>query len=174
MARRAAGGSPRLRERFESATIVLCIRFDSGYLTRKWCQCPPRTNDADAARCLGPSSSSSVVRSRWAAGGLGQVRAMQRLVTKSADQEVPVVDERVLHTGLSEVGRELRLPHALGEPQPRGPNAEAAFEVLAHARDLLEAVGAGERGEDRLIESREEELGPAIGGEPADQIEPRH
>src|SRR5439155_1093100 len=58
-----------LLERFESATIVLCIRFDSGYLTRKWCQCPPRTNDADAARCLGPSSSSSVVRSRCAAGG---------------------------------------------------------------------------------------------------------
>ena len=49
--------------------------------------------------------------------GLGQVGAMQFFVTKSADQKVPVVDERVLHAGLSEVGRELRLPHALGEPQ---------------------------------------------------------
>src|SRR6266576_2487965 len=44
-------------------------RFASAYLTRKWCQCPPRTNAVEAARRSGPSSSSSLVRSCWAAGG---------------------------------------------------------------------------------------------------------
>src|SRR2546428_8933029 len=102
-----------------------------------------------------------------AAVGLGQMRTVQLLVPKSADQEMPVVDERVFHAGVGEIGRQLRLPDPLGEPQSGRRHPEAPLEVLAHAADLLEAVGAGERGPDRLIESGEQHLEPATPGEPA-------
>ena len=37
--------------------------------------------------------------------------------------------------------------------------------------DLLHPVGARQRGEDRLVEPREEELQPAVGREPAELVE---
>src|SRR3989442_12170334 len=76
-----------------------------------------------------------------AAVGLGQMRTVQFLVTKSADQEVPVVDERVLHAGLGEIGRQLRLPDALGEPQTGRLHPETPLWILTHATDLLQTVG---------------------------------
>ena len=87
--------------------------------------------------------------------GLGVMRAVQLLVAETTDQEMAVIDERVFDAGGGEIGGELRLPHTLSEPQSGRLDAEAALQVVAHPPDLLQPVGAGQRGENRLIESGE-------------------
>ena len=104
---------------------------------------------------------------------LGVVRAMQLVGAKSAHEEMSIVDEGVFHTGVGEIGGDLGLPHALGEPQSRRGRAEAPLEILAHAADLLEAVGAGQGREDRLVETREQKFELAIGREPSNEVQPR-
>ena len=91
---------------------------------------------------------------------------------ESADQEVAVIHERIFDARFGQIRGQLRLPHPLREPQPAGVDAEATLQVFAHATDLFEPVGAGERREDRLVESSQQQLHAAIGGQPADHVEP--
>ena len=98
---------------------------------------------------------------------------MQVLAAEAADKEMPVVDQRILHARCREVGGQLRLPHAFGEPQSRGLHPKATLEILAQATDLLEPVGPRQRGQDRLVEARQQHLEMPVGHVPADGVEPR-
>ena len=104
--------------------------------------------------------------------GFGVVGTMQLVVAKAAHQKMAVIDEGVFDAGRREIGCQLRLPHPLREPQAGRLDAETALQVCVHSPDLLQPVGAGQRRENRLVESREQQLQPAIGGEPADHVEP--
>src|SRR5437667_10794306 len=101
------------------------------------------------------------------------MRAVQRVALESADEKVTVIDERILDARFRQIRGQLRLPDALREPQSGRRDAEAPLEVLAHARDLLEAIEAGERRENRLVESGEQQFQAAVGREPANHVEPR-
>src|SRR2546425_5793749 len=101
------------------------------------------------------------------------MRAVQLFVPESTDQEMAVIYERTLDAGVRETRGQLRLPHSLRKPQAGRLHTEAPLQELAHSADLLEPIGAGERREDRLVESREQQLQPAFGGKPANHVEPR-
>ena len=102
---------------------------------------------------------------------LGPERGVQLLGGEAGDEEVAVVDQRVAHAGVGQVGGELRLPDPLGEPEPARVDAEAAAHRLVHPVDLLDPVGAGQRGEHRLVEAGQQELDPAVGGQAAEPVE---
>src|SRR6266571_1764244 len=73
MARRGAGGSPRARHSADSASIFLCMRFASGYFTRKFRQCPPRKKaPSGPATRSSPRSRSSATRRATACAGSAQ------------------------------------------------------------------------------------------------------
>ena len=69
---------------------------------------------------------------------------MEPLGGEAGDQEVAVVDQRVPDPGVGQVGGELRLPHALGEPEPACVHAEAIAHRLVQPVDLLHPVLAGQ------------------------------
>src|SRR5437016_1456933 len=74
MARRAAGGSPRSRHSADRASIFLCMRFASGYFTRKFRQWPPRTNaPSGPATRSSPRSRSKAPSRPTACAGSAQV-----------------------------------------------------------------------------------------------------
>src|SRR5204863_8929051 len=90
--------------------------------------------------------------------GLGVMGTVQLVVAKPADEKMAVVDEGIRDAGCREIGGELRLPHALGEPQSGRVRAEALLQVLAHPADLLQPVLSRQRCENRLVESGEQQL----------------
>ena len=98
---------------------------------------------------------------------------VQLLVPESTDEEMAIIHEGIFDTCVREIRGQLRLPHSLRKPQAGRLHTEAPLQVLAHAADLLEPIGAGQRRQDRLVESREQQLQPAIGGQPANHVEPR-
>jgi hypothetical protein len=89
----------------------------------------------------------------------------------TGQREVVVVDEHVLDPGLGENPRQVRLPDALGEPHPAGPDAELRLEEGGQPLDLSELVVIGQHGEDRLVESAGQELDLAARRDGAEQIE---
>src|SRR3989442_3725592 len=80
---------------------------------------------------------------------------VQLFVPESTDEEMAIIDERIFDTCVREIRGQLRLPHSLREPQAGRLHTKAPLQVLAHAADLLEPIGAGQRGEDRLAPTPE-------------------
>src|SRR5688572_17828491 len=66
---------------------------------------------------------------------------VQLLTLKSANQKMPVIHQHVPDARVSEIGGELRLPYALGEPESAGGDAQAGLDRLPHPDDLLDAIG---------------------------------
>ena len=97
---------------------------------------------------------------------------VQLVVAEPADEEMAVVHERVGDAGRREVGGELRLPDALGEPQSGRIRAEALLQVVAHPADLLQAIFSWQRCQNRLVESGEQQLEFAVCRQSADHVEP--
>ena len=96
---------------------------------------------------------------------------MELLGGEPGHQEVAIVHQRVAHAGVRQVGGELGLPDPLGEPEARRIHAEARADRLVQPLDLLDPVLARERRQHRLVEAGEQELDPAVGGEPAEPVE---
>src|SRR5256886_2831744 len=84
---------------------------------------------------------------------LGEVVASERVRVEPGQHEVAVVQEHVLDAGLGEHARQVRLPHALGEPHPARTHAEVRLEERGEPLDLTELVVIGQNGEDRLLET---------------------
>ena len=61
-----------------------------------------------------------------------------------------VVEDRPLVAARHEVGGQGRLPDALGEPGTARPSPEPGGQLVAHPAQLGDAVGLGQRGQDRL------------------------
>src|SRR5215216_2993530 len=100
-------------------------------------------------------------------------RSMQLLRREPGDQEMTVVDQRVAHTRSCQIGRKLRFPDALGEPEAASIYAEAAANRLVHPLDLLDPVGAGQRGKHGLIEAGQEQLHPTIAHQLPEEVQVR-
>ena len=102
----------------------------------------------------------------------GDVRPVQLVAAEAAHQEMAIIDERIFDARFGEILHEPWLPDALGEPETGGVHTKAPRQVLAHARDLLETVGLGQRGEYRLVKPGEQQLQLSIAHQPADHVEP--
>src|ERR687898_2257656 len=89
---------------------------------------------------------------------LGPERRMQLLGRESGDQKVTVVDQRVAHTCRCQIGRELRFPDSLREPKAASVDPKAVANRLVHPLDLLDPIGAGQRGKHGLVEAGQEQL----------------
>ena len=96
---------------------------------------------------------------------------MQLVPLEAAHEKMTVVEHHVAHTGVGQVGRQIRLPHPLREPQPRRLDSEAALDRLAHPRHLLDPIGGDERREHRLVESGQQELDVTVRRQPPDHVE---
>ena len=84
-----------------------------------------------------------------------------------------IVHQRVPHPCLRQIRGQLRLPHALRQPEPARFHSEAPFDRLAHPVDLLDPVEPGQRRQHGLVEPREQQLQAPVHGEPRDPVEQR-
>ena len=75
--------------------------------------------------------------------------------------------------GVCEVAREVGFPHALREPESRVARTESVLKILAHPRDLLQAILARQRGQHGLIEAGEQELRAARAAEAREIVDER-
>ena len=96
---------------------------------------------------------------------------MELLGAEAGGEEVAIVHEDVANARVGEVGGEIGLPDALGEPEAGGLDAEPRADGLPHPLDLLHPVAPGERGEHRFVEAAEEDFHLSVGGEPAQPVE---
>ena len=104
---------------------------------------------------------------------LGEVVPAEVLGLEAGQREVAIVDEDVLDARLVERARQVRLPHALGQPHAARPHTELGLEELAQALDLPALVGVGQDRQDGLVEATGEELDPAAGDDLPEQVEGR-
>ena len=102
---------------------------------------------------------------------LGAPRHVQLLTLESGDEKVAIVHQHVADAGVGEIGGELGLPHALGQPETGGADAETRLERIAHPVDLLDAIVARQRDQHRLVVAGEQQLDFAGRDQLADQIE---
>jgi len=84
---------------------------------------------------------------------LGQVVGVERLWAESGGEKMPIIHEDILHPRLTEVLHDRGLPDALRKPEPPGPHAEAAVEILAHHRHLAPSVLPWKGRQDRFVEA---------------------
>ncbi len=82
-----------------------------------------------------------------------------------ARAQVVVVEDRPLVAAAHQVGGQGWLPDALGEPGAAWPPAEARSELVAHAPELRDAVGDGQRDKDGFGPAAAEDLDLAAVGE---------
>jgi hypothetical protein len=103
----------------------------------------------------------------------GPVRRVKLLGGEPRYEKMPVVYQRVADAGIGQVGRQLRLPDALGEPQPARVHSKAAVNRFTHPLDLLHPVGSWQGSEYRLVKSSEEQLDLPVGYQAPQQIQVR-
>ncbi len=89
---------------------------------------------------------------------LGGVGAPQGLLGDRGGPEVLVVEDRPAVSGPGQRGRQVWLPHALGQPCPARPAAGQRLQAVRHPGQLVEAVALGQGGQDRLVQAAAEEL----------------
>jgi hypothetical protein len=84
-----------------------------------------------------------------------------------------IVYERELHAGIVEIRGQVGLPDSFGEPQPSRIGTEPVLEGLVHPLHLCQAINTRERGENRFVESRQQQLDASITGEFSDVVQER-
>src|SRR5688572_17805719 len=84
---------------------------------------------------------------------LGRVVAVELVDLEPCALELRVVDEDRTDPRERKVARELRFPHALGEPEAVDLGAEELREPRTMQLHLVDAVAARDRGQDRLVEA---------------------
>src|SRR5947208_1279526 len=102
---------------------------------------------------------------------LGEVIPPQGVGIEAGQGEVAVVHEHVLDAGLGQHARQVRLPHALGEPHAARADPDVRLEEGGEALDLAELVVVRQDGEDGLVESARQQLDLAAPGERDEQVE---
>ena len=106
---------------------------------------------------------------------LGDVRLAGLVPLETSAQEMLVVEDGVRDAGLSEERREVRFPHALGEPCAERPLPEDRIDPVGERADLPDAVAPRHAHEHRLVVAAREELdltAPHEVGQVADDVGP--
>jgi len=86
---------------------------------------------------------------------------------------VLVVEHRVRDARFGQEGRQVRLPHAFGQPGAEGPLTEDRVHTIGERADLPDAVAPRDADQDRLVVAAREELdlpAPNEVGEIADHV----
>src|SRR5207253_7441843 len=104
---------------------------------------------------------------------LGDERFAELVAAEPRLEEMLFVEDRVRDAGLGEHRWQMRLPHALGEPGPKGSAPEDRRHPVGERADLPDRVAARDADEDRLVVAAGEQLDlPALHeiGEVADDV----
>ena len=102
---------------------------------------------------------------------VGRVRPPHRVLRDGGRPEVGIVDDRRGIAGRHQGRRQVGFPDPLGEPGGPGPLPDQRLDRLGHARQLLDPVPLGERGEDRFEVPTADDLHLSARGERPQQVE---
>src|SRR5271170_3170140 len=102
---------------------------------------------------------------------LAEVITIHLIETEASAEKMIIVDEGVFHPGPREARRDLRLPHALGNPRAARPRLEVFLDIVSEPRNLRMAILRWNGHENRLVESAADNFRLASGNKLAKKLE---